>query len=919
MTAVVRLYAGVPRAAVELAEPRSRSTLPVLREAIPPSIGDGRDCQRCALREGVHTVCVGAEGEPGGLMLIGESPGSKEDTRGRPFVGPSGLLLREQVAKHWRGPVAIDNAIRCAPGRREVTEKHVEACRGYLVDTIREVAPARIVTLGSWASFALFGRSVPPISSRRGYAYLFDVADDPVPCFFVLHPAAALRNRFVRAWFEADLAWALTVKPPRPAPALGVVRVVDSVESAREAIEAVRGKRCAFDVETAGILWNRSFRIEACSVAPVGDETSAAWLWDREAIRNREIRRPLEEWLADEAAEKVGHNVKFDVNAVRAAWGVCVRGVVGDTRLWRRLRDPEAGAKLDETAELVGMGGMKAEARAAMKAVVDRVKSGISAEKTIEKRKAEDAARRLGDTAKKWPRLSAPRSEGLVYLEEIGRTDPELAKVIRDAPSEWERYAYALVDREILARYNARDTIATARLAAKLPEALAEVPSLDRLRRMIVDRAGNAIAEVERWGVAADRAAIANFDRFLGVKIDEVKARIDAYGFDFNPDSPPQVARILFEVLKLRPPKLTDTGRASTDKEVLAELARKHPFARDLSEWRRLGKLRGTYAGSREGEGLWAHVREDGRIHTSILLDGAGTGRTSSQEPNLQNIPVRTAEGRMARDCFVAAPGCLLVQLDYSQLELRVAAMLSRDPAMISIFQSGDDYHTRTAQIIAKIAWGIGPDQVQKKHRFTAKTINFALLYGAGDAKIAEQIKTQSNGEFSVTSEDVAKIRVAILGAFRTFSQWADKKLAESRKTGQAWTWWQGAPARCRSLWKIGSNQGDDDGARITAEHSAVNTPVQGTGSDFCIASLTELVEWIQREGIEDVVKLVLPVHDSIMFECREDWVERVANKAREVMTGWPSDGVPLVVDVEVGRSWGSLAKWPPKPESEAA
>lgn len=240
--------------------------------------------------------------------------------------------------------------------------------------------------------------------------------------------------------------------------------------------------------------------------------------------------------------------------------------------------------------------------------------------------------------------------------------------------------------------------------------------------------------------------------------------------------------------------------------------------------------------------------------------------------------------------------------------------MLSGDPEMIAIFQSGADYHQRTAELICKIAWGIPPEQLEKKHRFVAKTINFALLYGAGDAKIAEQIRTQSG--VAIKAEDVAKIRIAILGKFRTFAQWADARLAESRRTGQAWTWWDGERARCRSLWRI-ADQGDDaSGARITAEHSSVNTPIQGTGSDFCIASLVELVEWIEREGIEDAVKLVLPVHDSIMFECREDWTERVIEKARAVMTGWPSENVPLVVDVEVGRSWGSLAKWPPKPES---
>jgi DNA polymerase-1 len=290
-----------------------------------------------------------------------------------------------------------------------------------------------------------------------------------------------------------------------------------------------------------------------------------------------------------------------------------------------------------------------------------------------------------------------------------------------------------------------------------------------------------------------------------------------------------------------------------------------------------------------------AHIRADGRIHPSLKIAGTRTGRLSCANPNLQNITAPyTWYGKMARDIFSVPKGRVMVQLDFSQLELRVAAMLSGDQKMREIFMAGEDYHQKTAELIAPVAWGIRPDQVTKDHRKKAKIVNFGLLYGMGDAGLAVRIGS--------TKQEARKIRQGVLGSFNTYAQWSDDQVETAKGTGFTWTWWRGRLARRRSLWRIL----DPDGkAANTAKNGAANTPVQGTASDFCLASLVACVEWLRRTNFP--AKLVLTVHDSLIFEVDIDYADELVTKVTEIMQGWPSDGVPILSDAEIGLSWGSL------------
>ncbi len=880
-------------AAVELAGPLDRDLWG------PMGLQDrGRACDRCTFgaRPGVRTPCMGAEGMPGGILIVGEAPSKDEDAMGRPFMGSGGQLLRRLVKEHYTGPVAFDSSIRCAPGKTPIKDKQVEACRGFLTKTIEEVAPKRIIAVGSWAAIALFGRTVPPMTSRGAYAWL--QGEQPTPVFFTLNPTLAVRNRFIRQWFEEDMARALTCPDPPPAPWEAEATLVTNEKLALLAErELLKGQWASFDVETAGTMWNPDFRI--ISVAICGDHEDDAWVWPTDTLPElpghlaADLRNGarIEGKLFDEVARycgaplailfrilttrklrKVGQNVKYDQLAFRSRYGIKVQPIHIDTRLQRKLLEPEADGGLGKMAELVGMGGHKEEAQSFMKNLVSNVKKAFSAKNTDKKPNQRE---------EKIAALHLP-----AHIEAALRLGDDV-----------HRYMFELLPAETLYRYNARDAVVTKKLAVFMTDAIEKEPSLHRMWKKQVLPAAVALERIEGWGVGASKNAISTFDRFLEAREVTTKAQLDAYGAEINWDSRDQVAELLYAKLGLPVLKSTPTGKPSTDEEVLEQLAAStgHPVPSALIDYRFVTKLRGTYA-----QGMFPHVRQDGRIHPNIKLDGARSGRTSCTDPNLQNIPrATTPEGKMARDCFIAPEGYVLLEADYSQLELRVAAMLSGDKVMQEIFRSGVDYHLRTAQMISKIAWGIEPSQVEDKHRSLAKNVNFGVLYGKTASTFAK--------EWGISKAKAQMIVDAIMGNFKDLQRWCNAREAEASKTGFVWTWWAGERARRRPLYQIADQ---DDMRASVARNGAKNTPIQGTASDFCIASLSQSVQWIESDGIEDLVKLVLAVHDSLMFEVREDMVAETAQVVNEIMLGHDSNGIELVADFKMGRSWGSMEKY---------
>ncbi len=388
------------------------------------------------------------------------------------------------------------------------------------------------------------------------------------------------------------------------------------------------------------------------------------------------------------------------------------------------------------------------------------------------------------------------------------------------------------------------------------------------------------LSTMEERGVLVDVPLLEK----LGVEVRSQMAALEKElikiaGKEFNVNSPRQLETILFDELKLRVIKRTKTSR-STDAEVLEELADEHPLPAKIIEHRQLAKLEGTYLSA-----LPLLVNPaTGRIHTSYNQAVAATGRLSSNNPNLQNIPIRTEIGRRIREAFVAPPGWKLLAADYSQIELRVLAHLSKDPILVDAFTKGEDVHTRTAVEIFKVP----ASEITRDQRTRAKTVNFAVIYGQGDSALARQL--------GISRDEASRFIDAYFRTFKGLTQYLDK-IVEQARAGEGVRTILG---RRRFLPTISS---ENKGLRAQAERMAKNTPIQGTSADIMKVAMIRIHKAIAERKL--ATRMILTVHDELVFEAPEHELDELEPLVKTTMeTVVPLD-VPLVVDCGRGRTWG--------------
>ena len=381
---------------------------------------------------------------------------------------------------------------------------------------------------------------------------------------------------------------------------------------------------------------------------------------------------------------------------------------------------------------------------------------------------------------------------------------------------------------------------------------------------------------MEQTGIALDVSVLREMAEQAGAEIAALETELHALaGGPVNLASGPQLAKVLFETLGLKPTKKTKTGW-STDSEVLEGLAGSHPFPRKLLEWRTLTKLKSTYF-----DALPAAVDPaDGRVHTTYEQTGAATGRLSSSDPNLQNIPMRTPQGRAIRRAFVAAPGCLLVGADYSQIELRVMAHLSGDPALVDAFTSGEDVHASTARRIFKVEGPVDPGL-----RARAKVVNFGVMYGMGSRSLAQQM--------GIPLEEAKAFIDGYFEEFAGVRAYLDRTVAEARERGYVET----LLGRRRWLPALRSAQGLE---RSNAERAAINTPIQGSAADLVKLAMLR----VQGSLARGTARLLLQVHDELVLECRSEAARGVSERVRREMEHCFTLRVPLTVSVGMGATW---------------
>ncbi|MDQ3206676.1 MAG: DNA polymerase I [Pseudomonadota bacterium] len=429
-------------------------------------------------------------------------------------------------------------------------------------------------------------------------------------------------------------------------------------------------------------------------------------------------------------------------------------------------------------------------------------------------------------------------------------------------------------------RYAAEDADVTLRLHRVLSPRLAAEPALEKVYREIEMPLVPVLERIEAAGVMIDMDELRRQSADLGRRMLAAQQKAtELAGRTFNLDSPKQVCSLLFEELKLPALVKTPKGQPSANEEALEAIAGLHELPRVILEYRGLAKLRSTYT-----DKLPDMVNAgSGRVHTSYHQAGAATGRLASSDPNLQNIPIRTEDGRRIRKAFVAPPGRRIVACDYSQIELRIMAHLSADPALLRAFGSGADVHRATAAEV----FGKTVDTVEPDERRAAKAINFGLMYGMSAFGLAKQLGV-SRGE----AQDYIALYFNRYPGVREFM---DRTRQQAREQGYVETVFG------RRLY-LDNIDARNQGLRAGAERAAINAPMQGTAADIIKRAMIDIHGWLEAHSARAL--MVLQVHDELVFEVDEDFVEELRREVTARMGGAADLAVPLVVDTGVGLNW---------------
>ena len=433
---------------------------------------------------------------------------------------------------------------------------------------------------------------------------------------------------------------------------------------------------------------------------------------------------------------------------------------------------------------------------------------------------------------------------------------------------------------EQAAPYAAEDAEVTLRLHAVLSARLEVEPSLQQLYRELEVPLVPVLSRIERNGTLVSRDQLAAQSTELGQRMLALEAKAhELAGGPFNLGSPKQLGEILFNKLELPVLKKTPKGAPSTAEEVLAELALDYPLPAVLMEYRSLSKLKSTYTDKLPG----MIDPKTGRVHTSYHQAVTATGRLSSSDPNLQNIPIRTEEGRRIRQAFIAAPGCKIVAADYSQIELRIMAHLSQDPGLLAAFAEGLDVHSATAAEV----FAVDIEQVSVDQRRKAKAINFGLIYGMSAFGLAKQL--------GIGRQEAQQYIDVYFARYPGVADYMARTRALAHEKGYVET----LKGRRLYLPEINARNRQRQQA---AERTAINAPMQGTAADLIKLAMLAVDAWIHSSGVD--ARLMMQVHDELVFEVADDAVAGLSEKVAALMSdiGWLD--VPLVVEVGTGDNW---------------
>ena len=743
------------------------------------------------------------------LALIGDAV---DNVPGVEKVGPK--TAAKWIAEHG----SLDGVVAAAPGIKGVVGENLRKALDWLPQGRRLVTVVTDCDLSGhvlgWPEFdalALGPIDAPALAAfydRYGFASMKREVE-----------SAAADRPIVPAMSGGADADAATIDVPASVPSEAIVKNYETVTT-MEALDtwAARVEACelgALDTETDSLDPIRATLVGiSLSVGP----GQAAYIPLRHDYAGAPDQLPvdaviarLRPWLENDAAAKVGQNVKFDTHVFAGA-GVAVRGYRHDTLLESYVFEAHKPHSLESLA-----------------------------------------FRHLGRT-------------GLTYEDMTGKGANQIS--------------FTQVEIGRAADYSCEDSDMALHVHQALWPQIEAEPGLLRVYRDIEMPTFAILARIERTGVLIDSAKLAEQSQQLAERMVALEAEAyDIAGQPFNLGSPKQIGEILFGKLGLPVGRKTASGAPSTDEEVLAELAADYPLPAKLLEHRSLSKLKGTYT-----DKLPLMVNPaTGRVHTNYAQAVAVTGRLSSNDPNLQNIPVRTAEGRRIREAFIAPEGASILSADYSQIELRIMAHISGDAGLLAAFGGGVDVHRATASEV----FGVAVPDVSSEQRRYAKVINFGLIYGMSAFGLAANLGIERSAATAYIERYFAR--------YPGVKRYMDETRASARDKGYVETLF----GRRVHLPDI---RGGNGPRRAAAERQAINAPMQGTAADLIKLAMIGVQKVLDRE--QRATRMIMQVHDELVFEVPAAELVWAREAVPRIMAGVATLAVPLVADVGVGANW---------------
>ena len=854
-------------------------------------LGKCEYCQKCPLYNEPQVPAVGIPSAE--IMLIGEAPGAQEVAYGEPFVGRSGQILNSALEEAGieRAKLYITNAVSCRPSdNRTPTPEEIQLCRGRLVKEINQVKPKLIVTLGAVPMRSIL--KLNGIVKHHGQeVYSEEFGCLVLPCY---HPAFVLRDPRRQHEFLQDIMRIPRLIDDSKPKAKTEYIVVDSFEKLYQMRDDLKSlPAVAFDIETNGLNpFMEGANVTAISFSGQYGKSYCVPLYYQAPLFSSEFLGELATYLSILSKSSSTESIPTKFSSL-----------LQESRLIEELH-----------------GKSVKEYRKAVNSFIEELSSRrknpvFSAEEInnliipVLREILEDPAKELiahnGKFDTQWLRYKHGFNIHLQFdtciahylldensahnLKRVASAYTDIGNYAHDFQAYEDRFNRA--PEELFYQYSCADADATYRLYTVFKPLLAE-KKLDKTFAMVM-KFSESLTDVEYNGVKIDQDALAKLDQEMSKVLEDITHEIQAHTVirewakikdepvEFNPNSNDMVREVLFDCLHLPVVKKTKTGAPSVDAETLEELAKYHDLPELLLRYRKQSKLLETYI-----RGYWKYMSSDGKIHPNFNLVVARTGRLSSSNPNLQNLP--SGDVKDIKRLFIPShPDWIMMNFDFSQIELRVMAMLSRDPVMTKVYQRGEDIHTMTAQAIFK------KKDINKEERQMAKKLNFSILYGAGAEATARLL--------GVTPEEAQSFIQSYFKRYKGVAKYIKLVQQIAEKNGVVYSPY----GRARRLPE--AQMTTNESIKSKALREAVNHTIQSTASDICQIALAKINRDFKVKHLP--ANVILTVHDSIVVECHRDYMQEVYHLVKSHMEGVKGKfiTIPLVAEAEWGFNYGDM------------